>query len=113
MVDSLFFCACIGDTFIMNAKNILLRLAGLAVIAALGWVAFALTVHLMIMLGLTANAPDGSFGSEMAKQTAFIWMGAIAVGLVSLFVKESWGKVLYFLPLYAPPLFVIFQTITP
>jgi hypothetical protein len=95
----------------MNIPTILTRTAGLVVIAALGWVAFAITVHLMIMVGLTARAEDGSFGTILAQRTALVWMGAVALGIISLFLKENWRNVLYFAPLYAPPVFVIFQTI--
>ncbi len=95
----------------MNAKTVSLRLAGLAVIAALGWVAFAFAIHLMIVSGQTGNLPDGSFGPTLMTRSALIWMGAIVLGIISLFIKDSWRNVLYFAPLYAPPLFVIFQTI--
>ena len=96
----------------MNASSIFLRIVGLAVIAALGWVAFAFAVHAMIVTGQTGNLPDGSFGPLLVNRTAFIWIGAVILGIISLFIKDSWRNVLYFAPLYAPPLFVIFQTIT-
>jgi hypothetical protein len=111
LVDSLFFCAKEGNTLDMNAKSFFIRFAGLTVIAALGWVAFAIAVHGMIMIGMTASEEDGSFGTVLAHRTAIIWMGAIVLGFISLFIKDSWRNALYFAPLYAPPVFVIFQTI--
>ncbi|PZO84533.1 MAG: hypothetical protein DI626_08210 [Micavibrio aeruginosavorus] len=93
----------------MNWKTILLRLAGLIVISFLGGTLFAVCVNAFVYFGaMPGNLPDGTgYGAYLTQNAAFVWMGAIAAGIISLFIRQSWRLAFYFAPLYAPSLYAV------
>lgn len=95
----------------MNWNIFLLRLAGLIVISFLGGTLFAVCVNALVYFGLMPeNLPDGTgYGAYLTGRAVFVWMGAIAAGIASLFLRQGWRLIFYFAPLYAPSLFAVFN----
>lgn len=97
----------------MNWKIFLLRFAGLFLFAVLGFALYAITSNILILAGLTPdNEGSEGFGLAMTRSAMMLYMFSIPIGLAGIFVKERWGRILYFCPLYAPSLFAVVHTIT-
>lgn len=95
----------------MNLKIFLLRFAGLILFTIMGGLLVALTLNVLIMIGVMPDAEgtDG-FGKVLMRQTAFVYMASIVAGFAGIFVRDSWRWVLYLSPLYAPAVFTAIYT---
>jgi len=52
------------------------------------------------------------FANKMINLSTYVWMGASLLGVMSLFIKQSWRIGLLLCPLILPALFLLFYTIT-
>lgn len=96
----------------MNWKTFFIRLAGLVAIVVGGMFLFALTSNVLILMNVMTTEANGSlFGQVLARNTMYVLLGSTVVAFASIFIKDSWRKVLYFSPLYATPLFTIIYTL--
>lgn len=96
----------------MNWKDILLRLAGVAVLFVAGILLYAVTANLLILMGLMPEALNGQgFGYALTAQTVYVAMGAVVVGIAGIFIRQKWRNALYLAPLYAPSVFAIVFTL--
>lgn len=96
----------------MTKKEFFLRFAGFIVIALAALPAFVVTFHVLISLNLIPEeVKDKAFGHELTFRSVIVWCGALVLGFIGIFPKESWRHILYFSPLYAPPLYAILHTL--
>jgi hypothetical protein len=97
----------------MTWKLFFIKLAGLAVFTAMGFVLYAITSHFLILAGMmpTGEGSEG-FGEAMTRQAMYLFMASIPIGFAGIFVKENWRWVLCLCPLYAPSVFAIIHTVT-
>jgi hypothetical protein len=88
--------------------DLVYRITVIIVLALLAGPLYALTINILIMGG----AIDGSvisynLGEDLSSKAALVWMGSLPFGVISLFVKNKWGKLLSAFPLIAPSIFSI------
>lgn len=97
----------------MDIKTFSLRFLGLLVFAALGFVLYAITSNLLILLGLMPTE-DGSegFGQNMTRLAMLLYMLSLPIGIAGIFIKADWRWALYLCPLYAPSFFAVIYTLT-
>lgn len=96
----------------MDIKTFSLRLIGLIVLAAFGFVLYAIVSNILILFGMMPTE-DGSegFGQHMTQLAMLLYLFSIPIGFAGIFVKAEWRWALYLCPLYAPSLFAIIHTI--
>lgn len=96
----------------MDWKKFLLSFAGFIVIGVTGGFLYAVLVNGMIYFKLMPESIGGQgFAYALTVLASRVWMGAIALSFISLFIKQNWRIVLYTAPLYAPSLFAIVYTV--
>ncbi len=97
----------------MTMKDHIFRILVLLVIAAAGFISVAFTINLLIYFGIlnVENAPN-NFLQTMALKATYVWMGAMVLGVISLFIRQKWRITLLLCPLILPALFTIVYTIT-
>lgn len=96
----------------MTLKTFFIRFAGLIIIALAAGPVYAVTVNLLILLNLIPiELADKAYGNILTMKAIYVWTGCLLVGFGALFLKEKWGLILYFSPLYAPSLFAIIFTL--
>ena len=85
----------------------------LITLSLLGGLVYSLTANIFVMANMIpADTASNNFGYEMTQKAVFVWMGAIALGVVSLFIKKKWRYILLFCPLIAPSLFAFLYTLS-
>ncbi len=95
-----------------NTIALLLRIAGLVVASLLGGALYPVTVNILIYFQMMPPEQMGqAFGIVLTNKTVYVWLGANLLGIIALFIPQSWGKILYFSPLYAPSLFAVVYTL--
>lgn len=96
----------------MNAKTLLIRFAILIGIALAAGPVYAITFNALVFFGaIPQELMDKAYGTTLTMQAAFVWMGAVTAGVISIFIKDDWRYILLFSPVYAPPLFAIIHTL--
>lgn len=93
--------------------EILLRIVMLVIAAILGWLLFAISMNLFIAGGLIPTETlSPEFGQEITGKAVIVWLIATAIGLIGVFLKQTWHKFLIALPLIAPSLFALFYALS-
>ncbi|MCI5059804.1 MAG: hypothetical protein MRY79_01895 [Alphaproteobacteria bacterium] len=93
-------------------KQIFFRLIILVTLSLLGGLLYAFSVNLMIMGGmLSSDTIANNFGRELTEKTVLVWLGAIVLGFISVFIQADWRKTLLFCPLLLPSLFALIYVI--
>ncbi len=88
--------------------NMLFRILSLLVISAAGFLAVPFVINLMIWGNLIDTATVASDFLQIVIQKAiFVWIGAAVLGVISLFIKQSWSMALLFAPLFLPIIYTI------
>jgi len=91
----------------------LFRFLTLVVISLLGGVIIPFLFHIMIKLNLlnAQSAPDG-FATLLIQNAVYVWLGAVLLGLISIFIHQKWRIILLLCPLILPSIFTIFYILT-
>ena len=96
----------------MSRKELLIRFLGFVVIAVAAGPFFALTFNALVLFDLIPQeVKDTAFGRELIFKSVVVWCGALILGFIGIFPRESWRHVLYFSPIYAPSLYAVIHTI--
>lgn len=90
----------------------LYKILVLILLAAAGFILIPLMVNLIIWAGMlnSETVPEG-FLKDMIQKSSFVWLGSIAIGIISLFIEQKWRIIFLLCPLILPPLFTFFYTI--
>jgi len=93
--------------------NIFLRILILISSCLLGITLYALTVNLLVFGGVVPeNAEDINFGEILTQKATFVWLGAVVIGLCSLFIKIKGLRIAMLLaPLLIPSIFAVIYTL--
>ena len=91
----------------------LYKILVLVVLSALGFLSVPLVINLMIWANLidSAAVPSGFLENVLGKST-YVWLGAVLVGIVSLFIQQKWRIALVLCPLVVPPIFTLIYAIS-
>lgn len=86
--------------------QILFRLLLLIVFSGLGFILVPLMVNLLIYFNLIdSDAVPADFLQIILSKSTYVWMGAVAVGIIGLFIEQKWRIALMLCPLIIPSLF--------
>jgi len=97
----------------MTLNNFLIRFGGFVLIALAALPLFAVTVNALIYFEMIPpELGEKGYGGDMTKIAMFVWMGCLVLGAIAIFVQQSWAKIFYFSPLYAPSLFAVVYTVS-
>lgn len=93
--------------------QILYRMIVLLTLSLLGGLAYAFCANLLIMLNaIPTEEATNNFGYIMTQRAVFVWIGAVVLGLISVFIEKKWRYVLLLCPLIAPSLFALLYTLS-
>jgi len=97
----------------MTFKLFFIRFGGLIILTLLGGMLWALIVNLLLMADLmpTDDVSSG-FGQILTHQSMLVYMGSIIIGIIGIFIRDTWRWVLYLCPLYAASVFAVIHTVT-
>lgn len=96
----------------MSAKTFLIRFTFLICVALAAGPVYAITFNALIFAGaIPQELMNKAYGTMITTRAAFIWMGAVAAGFISIFIKDEWRYILLFSPIYAPSLYAIAHTL--
>ena len=88
--------------------QMLYKILVLLLVIAAGYMLVPLFVNLMIKFDLIdAASLTPELGADLVQKSVFVWMGAIILGIISLFIQQSWRIVLLLSPLVLPTLFLL------
>ena len=91
----------------------LFKILVLIFVTALGFFLVPLMVNILIKVDLLDTATvTQDFVKEMVRNSTYIWMGTIVLGIVSLFIKQSWRIALLLCPLILPSLYLVIYAIS-
>ena len=96
----------------MSWKIFALKLAGFVVIALAAMPVYALTVNALLFFSLIpSDLVETGFGNAMTMKAVMVGLGCLLPSFAAIFIRAKWAVVLYFAPLYGPPLFAIAYTL--
>lgn len=94
-------------------KDYIFKILLLIIIAAAGLLLVPLTINLMIWADiLNSESVSPEFLQTTLQKSVFVWLGAVLIGITSLFITQSWRIALLLCPLLLPSLFMLIYTIT-
>lgn len=96
----------------MSWKDFLIRIGGYLLIAVAAMPVYAATIVLLVVVNAVPEELHDGFGNDVTFKAVLVWLGCLIVSFGSIFIRESWAKILYLSPLYLPSLFAVFYTVT-
>lgn len=93
--------------------QILFRLIILVTLSLLGGLAYAFSANLLIMANaIPTDEITNNFGYTMTQRAVFVWIVAVLLGIISIFIQQKWRYILLLCPLVAPSLFALLYTVS-
>ena len=92
----------------------MLRLLILFSLSLLGGLVFSLSINFLIMGGLiSADSVNEDFGQTLIEKAVYVWIGAVALGLIGVFMEYKTTRIaLFACPLILPSLFALIYTLS-
>jgi len=93
--------------------KIFFRLLILVILSLCGGLLYSLTVNILIMADkVPTEQLSNAFGYEMTNRAVFVWMVAVLLGFISVFIDTKWRYGLLALPVIAPSLYSVLYALS-